>query len=130
MWTLTLWAVIATGLVLLLAYALHRWIGIRRDVMGEALAARADGFWEWLWIKAKARWDVTVAAVIAIAPVAWSVGLDTIVIIANLMANIVPALSGIDLSNLMISPEVRTVIQLVGLAAPPLRDAIEKMRGV
>lgn len=128
MWTLTLWTTILTVLVIVLAYALHRWIGVRREVLGEHWTDLADSFWARVWTWAKTRWDVTVAAVIALAPVVWSAGLDTIVIAANLLANIVPAVAGLDLSALMIPDHVKTIIQIGGALIPPLRDALEKLR--
>lgn len=128
MWTLTQWTVIVTALILCLAYALHRWVGIRRSVMGDRFTDRADTFWGMVWAWARRKWDLAAAAVIALAPVIWSMGLDTVVIAANLLANWLPALSGVDLSKLMISDRVQTLIQIGAVTIPPLRDAVEKLR--
>jgi hypothetical protein len=109
--------------VLVGAYVLHMWVGIRRDGLGRVDAARS--FWDGV----KKRWDWAVAAVIALAPVAWSAVLDIIVITANLLATVFPKVAGVDLSALMLTDAHKTLIQLSALALPPLRDAIEKMRG-
>lgn len=128
MWTLTFWTITITVLVIALSYSIHRWIGIRRDKLGDAAAARADGFWEWFLAKAKARWDVTTAAVIAAAPVLWSVVIDGAMITVNLLATLFPALAGQDWSALMITDKHKAYISLGALVVPLLRDAIEKMR--
>lgn len=127
MWTLGFWAFVVTIMVLVLVYSLHRWIGIKRD--DEATAPKRAPLLEKLLVWAKARWDFTAAALIALAPVLWSAGLDSIVIVANLLANVFPAIAGVDLSKLMIPDNVRTYIQIGAVALPPLRDAIEKIRG-
>lgn len=128
MWTLTLWTTAITVLAIVLAYALHRWIGVRREVLGERWADLADTFWGRVWTWAKDRWDFTVAAVVALAPVVWSAGLDTIIIVANAFSNIIPAVAGLDLSSLMISDAHKAYIQIAAALLPPLRDAIEKLR--
>lgn len=119
MWTLSWYAVGFTALFLLLAYALHRWGLVER------YQARRAGIKAWI----KEKWDWAAAAVITLAPVVWSFGLDAIVFTANFLANIIPALAGVDLSFLMISPEIRMGIQAGGVLLPLIRDAIEKARG-
>jgi len=116
-------------MVIVLAYALHRWIGIRRDVLGDRWTDVADSFWARTWAWIKKRWDFAVALVIAVAPVVWSTGLDIIVIAANMLAGVLPAVAGIDLSALMISDTHKAYIQLGAALLPPLRDAYEKVRG-
>lgn len=123
MWTTTWTVTLITALVLVGAYALHRWVGIRRGGASRAEAARTFGE------AIRKRWDWAVAAVIALAPVLWSVAIDVIVIGANLLANVVPAVAGVDLSALMLTDFHKALIQVSALALPPLRDAIEKMRG-
>lgn len=122
MWTMTFSIAFFTVAVLIAAYALHAWVGIRRA--GATRAEAASTFGAWL----KARWDWAIAALLALAPVVWSVGLDTIVIAANLLANIVPAIAGLDLSSLMLTDQHKVMIQAAALVVPPIRDAIEKMR--
>lgn len=119
MWTLTWQLVFWTLLVLVGAYALHMWIGVRRS--GDQSVT--------FWGTVKKRWDLTIAFVIAAAPVAWSAILDTVVIVANFLANVFPALSGVDLSVLMLSDQHKALIQLGALLMPILRDAIQKSRG-
>jgi hypothetical protein len=128
MWTLTIQVAVITALIIVVAYSIHRWIGIKRDKLGDAAAAGTDSFLGWFWAKAKARWDVTIAAVIAVAPVVWTAGLDTFVIAANLFSTIYPAVQGVDLSALMLSDQTKTWMSLGGVVVPILRDAVEKAK--
>lgn len=120
MWTTTWTVALITALVLLGAYSLHRWVGIRRGGASRAEAARTFGE------AIKKRWDWALAAVLALAPVVWSIGLDSIVILANLLATVVPTMAGADLSFLMLSNEQKGWISASALALPPIRDALEK----
>lgn len=121
MWTTTLWGALYTAVLLGFAYILHAYIGIRRTTPDRATAFRTFG--DWL----KARWDWAAAIVIAGLPIAWSMALDSFVIIANAIATIIPQVGGIDLSKLMLGDKVKEWLPLAALAAPVIRDTVEKL---
>lgn len=117
---------VVTILMVALAYALHRWIGVRREHLDPRFSDDTSIGKAWIW--AKSRWDFVIAAFVTILPVIWSSSLDIIVIVANLLASWAPSLASLDLSNLMITDRTKLYIQMAGVMLPPIRDVIEKAR--
>ena len=126
MWTLTLWTFTIAVLVVILAVAVHYWLMNRRNVLGDSFTDLADTFWARIWAWLKMRWDLTVAAIIAAAPTVWSAGLDTVVIVANLMADVLPGVAGLDLSFLIMPDWLRAAIPIGAAVLPPMRAAFTK----
>lgn len=71
------------------------------------------------WLKA--RWDIVASFVVAMAPIVWNGGLDLIIFLALLLADVVPVLAGMDLSALVIPAEYKIWIQIAGAIITPAR---------
>lgn len=129
MWTLSLWTTSIAVLVIILSFALHQWLVFRRANLTE-FSELADTFWAKVWAWLKERWDVSIAAIIAAMPTLWSAGLDTFVILVNLLADIFPGMAGLDLSKLIIPDWLRASIPIGSILLPALRTAFTRKKDV
>lgn len=117
-----------TLLIVTLAFAISAW-KVRPYLMANypwlvTAHQRVAGFWLTAWTWLKVRWDIASAAVIAVAPIAWDSALDLIITVAQTVADSVPALAGLDLSNLTIGDTTKTYIQIGAVVLPVIRAAI------
>jgi hypothetical protein len=86
----------------------------------------ADTRWQRAWIWCRQRWDIVAAAIIALAPIIWNGALDAIIAASLLLADLLPALSGLDLSGLVMPAWLKTTIQVGGAIVPVIRSRTMK----
>lgn len=78
------------------------------------------------WLKE--RWDMTLAVIIAMAPIVWNGALDAIVAISLGLADILPALNGMDLSRLLLPDWFKAWLPVASTAIPAIRAAYLKRK--
>lgn len=82
------------------------------------------GAWAWM----KVRWDVTAGVVLAALPTLWNAVLDLSVLLAGVLAEVLPAVSGLDLSTIVMPDGLRSIISIAGAVGPPLLRAVMQRR--
>lgn len=75
------------------------------------------------WLKE--RWDIATAFLIALTPILWNGSLDLIVAVSNIL----PMVSGVDLSGALMPAWLKTTIQILGALLPVIRAQILRSRG-
>lgn len=115
---------IITVLVLALIFALYAWQVrpmLRRRPEFNGFFDYADTRWQRIGIWIKLRWDVVAAGAVALFPILWNGALDAIVGVSILGADLLPAIAGIDLSELVMAPWLKTSIQIGAAVLPVIR---------
>lgn len=119
------WQALVWLLAALLALTLYVW------KVRPVLAARpefhefyelADTRWKRIYAWLKLRWDVSVSAAIMAAPSIWNGVLDAIIWVSINLADVLPAIAGLDLSSLLLSPRTETIIRLLAAVLPFVRE--------
>jgi hypothetical protein len=81
----------------------------------------SEAFWQRKFEWMKVRWDLMVAAFMAMLPLLWNGLLDATIAISHLLADLLPAVAGLDLSELIMPAWLKTTIQIGAAVLPPLR---------
>jgi hypothetical protein len=88
--------------------------------------ALADTRWRRVYAWLKIRWDLSVGAIVMALPSLWNGALDLLIALSLLLADIVPALAGLDLSALLLPGWLETVIRVAGALIPIIRARFVK----
>lgn len=125
--SISLGRLLFTALVLSLVAAIYvYWVRPRLQNQFADFYSLADGFWGRLWRWCKTRWDVAWAVVIAAFPILWNGVLDAAIAVSLLLADVLPAIAGLDLSTLVLPPWLKTMIQIGAAVLPAIRGAMLK----
>lgn len=82
----------------------------------------ADTRWQKLRAWVRQRWDIVAAAAVALLPIIWNGALDGVIAVSLLLADIIPAVAGLDLSEWVMPAWVKTSIQVGGAVIPVIRS--------
>jgi hypothetical protein len=118
-----------TLLIIVVIMSLYAWKVrpyLRTKPGFSVLYMRADGFWAALWAWLKVRWDIASAAFIALLPILWNGILDLLIAVSLVLADVLPAVAGLDLSALVMPAWLKTSIQVGAALLPVLRGHMLK----
>jgi hypothetical protein len=71
------------------------------------------------WLKI--RWDLSIGAVVMALPSLWNGALDLMIALSLLLADMLPAVAGLDLSALLLPGWLETLIRVAGALIPIIR---------
>lgn len=126
---ISFWQALVWMLAALLALSLYLWKV--RPMLADRpefreFYALADTRWQRLYAWLKIRWDLSVGAAIMVLPSLWNGILDAIIWLSINLADVLPALAGLDLSALLLPPRWEAAIRIAAAILPLFREWLIK----
>lgn len=91
--------------------------------------ALADTRWRRVYVWLRIRWDLAAGAVVMALPSIWNGALDLAIAFSLVLADMLPALAGLDLSALLLPGWLETTIRVGGALIPIVRARFVKPEG-
>ena len=118
-WQALIWALAAIAALCIYMWKVRPYLAQRIEF--HQFYALADTRWQRVYAWLKIRWDLSIGAIVMASPSLWNGALDLLVGLSLLLADIVPALAGLDLSVLLLPGWLETSIRLGGALIPIVR---------